>query len=65
MRKVMSMMMVALFVAGASALACDTCGCKAKQEEKKSCCTQDKKCADCTAEKQCEACAAKCAEAKK
>ena len=67
MKRIMSIAAVALFLAGASALACDTCGCKAKKAEgdKAACCTADKKCDKCTAEKPCAACAAKKAEAKK
>ena len=67
MKRMMSIAAIALFISGASALACDTCGCKAKKAEgeKKACCTAEKKCDDCSAEKPCAACAAKKAEAKK
>ena len=61
MKKLMSIAAVALFVAGSTAFACDTCGCK----DKKASCSAEKKCADCTAEKTCAACTAKKAEAKK
>ena len=66
MKKLMSIVAVALFVAGSSAFACDTCGCKAKKEDKAACsaCPAEKKCDKCTAEKKCEECAKKC-EAKK
>ena len=35
MKRLMSIAAIALFVAGSSALACDTCGCKAKKAEGK------------------------------
>lgn len=35
MKRMMSIAAIALFVAGSSALACDTCGCKAKKAEGK------------------------------
>lgn len=76
MKKMMSIAAIALFVAGSSAFACDTCGCKDKKAEgeKKAACTatkdgkacdaakkSEKKCAEgCTKE-----CCAKAAEAKK
>jgi hypothetical protein len=67
MKKLMSIAAIALFMTGAAALACDTCGCQAKKAEceKKSCSAQEKKCDKCTAEKQCTACEAKAREAKK
>jgi hypothetical protein len=64
MKRMMSIAAVALFMAGASAFACDTCGCKDKKADKAACCTAEKKCSACTAEKACDACAKK-AEAKK
>lgn len=62
MKRIMSIAAIALFMAGASAFACDTCGCTPKKAEK-ACCTAEKKCDSCTAEKPCAACAKK-AEAK-
>ena len=39
MKRMMSIAAIALFVAGSSAFACDTCGCKAKKaDDKKSAC---------------------------
>ena len=68
MKRMMSIVAIALFVAGSSAFACDTCGCKAKKAEgeKKACAS----CAGETAEKKCaEGCTKECcapkAEAKK
>ena len=74
MKRMMSIAAIALFVAGTSALACDTCGCKAKKGDgKKTECSatngnkqcggskEAKKCAEgCTKD-----CCAKKAEAKK
>lgn len=68
MKKIMSIAAIALMVAGSSAFACDTCGCKAKKAEEKPACTAcdaAKKCADCTAHKACAACTAKKAAAEK
>lgn len=62
MKKMMSIVAVALMITGSMAFACDTCGCKDKKAEKKACCTAEKKCDDCTAEKKCAACEKKCAE---
>lgn len=67
MRKVLSIAMVTLMVAGSAAFACDTCGCTAKKaENKKAACSgcaakkADKAaCTKCTKDKACEACAAK------
>ncbi|MDH3982560.1 MAG: hypothetical protein OES84_06610, partial [Kiritimatiellaceae bacterium] len=47
MKRMMSIAVIALLVAGSSAFACDSCGCKAKKAEKKAectSCTKDKKC---------------------
>lgn len=63
MKKMMSVVAVALFVAGSSAIACETCGCTAKKAEA-ACCSADKKCDKCTAEKPCKACTQKAAEKK-
>jgi len=65
MKKMMSIAAVALFVAGSTAFACDTCGCTAKKADKAACCTADKKCDKCSAEKPCAACAKKAEAAKK
>lgn len=54
MKRMMSIAAIALFVAGSTALACDTCGCKDKKAEKKA------SCSSCTSEKKGEA--KKCAE---
>jgi hypothetical protein len=65
MKRMMSISAIALFLAGASALACDSCGCEAKKgegkkkacsmQEKKECCTQQKK--SCSKqEKKCSSC---------
>lgn len=65
MKRMMSIAAIALFMAGSSAFACDSCGCKAKKAEGKSECSsctkgEAKKCgADCA-----KACCAKKAEAK-
>jgi hypothetical protein len=53
MKKLMSIAAIALFMAGSSVFACDTCGCKAEKAEAK--------CTDCTADKKCEKCAKKSA----
>lgn len=68
MKRLMSIAMIALFVAGTAAFACDSCGCSAKKADKKaecSACTKGKeaakKCgADCK-----KACCTKKADAKK
>jgi len=67
MKKMMSMAVVALLMAGSVAFACDTCGCKdkAKECEKPACCTAEKKCDKCTEEKKCDYCVKKAEEAKK
>ncbi len=65
MKKMMSIVAVALMITGSMAFACDTCGCKEKKAEKKACCTAEKKCDACTAEKPCDACVKKAEEAKK
>ncbi len=63
MKRMMSIAAIALFVAGSSALACDTCGCKAKKAEGKkaacAACPAKKACKECTADKACKACTAK------
>ncbi len=67
MRKVLSIAMVALMVAGSVALACDSCGCKAKKADSKkaacSACTAKKAdksaCTKCTDKQACEKCTAK------
>ena len=68
MKRMMSIAAIALMVAGSSAFACDTCGCKAKKAETKAACAAcpaAKACDKCTAEKACDACTAKKAEAAK
>jgi hypothetical protein len=63
MKKMMSLAIVTLMMAGAAAYACDSCGCSAKKtEEKPACssCEKVKKCEACTAEQKCEACSKKC-----
>lgn len=61
MKRMMSIAVIALFVAGSSAFACDTCGCKAKKADAKkaecSACTAGAKKADA---KKCGADAKKC-----
>lgn len=67
MKKILSIAMVALMVAGSAAFACDTCGCAAKKaENKKAACSgcsakkADKAaCTKCTDKKACEKCAKK------
>ncbi|GEM_PF-2165131 len=39
MKKVLSVAAIALMMAGATAMACDTCGCKAKKAVKKAACS--------------------------
>lgn len=68
MKKMMSLVAIALLMAGSVAMACDTCGCTAKKAEKKAecaTCPAAKSCDKCTATKACDACAAKKAEASK
>ena len=72
MKKVMSIAIVALMMAGTTAFACDSCGCKDKKAEKKAeCCGKDgkccaeKKCEKCTDEKKCKACTKKCEKTEK
>ena len=61
MKRLMSIAAIALFVAGSSALACDTCGCKAKKAEgKKSECTATNGSKQCTGEKAEKGCAEGC-----
>ena len=64
MKKLMSIIAIALMMAGSMAIACDTCGCKEKKAEKEACCTAEKKCEGCTAETPCKACAKKAEAAK-
>jgi hypothetical protein len=67
MKRMMSIAAVALLVVASAAVACDTCGCKAKKADtKKAACTacaKDKACTACTKDKACAGCAKK-AEAK-
>ncbi len=68
MKRMMSVAMIALFMTGAAAFACDSCGCSAKKAEKKAECTSCSK--DKGAEKSCaasctKACCAKADAAKK
>lgn len=67
MKRIMSIAAIALFVAGSSALACDTCGCKAKKADDKkpaSCAKEDAK--SCSAEKKGDAsCKKECTKAEK
>jgi hypothetical protein len=58
MKRMMSIAAIALFVAGSSALACETCGCKAKKADAKPACSS------CKTEEACKACTAKKAEKK-
>lgn len=63
MKRMMSIAAVALFLAGSSVWACETCGCKAKKADgKKATCEQ--KSGSCTAEKGKAACDAKKGEKK-
>lgn len=50
MKRMMSIAMVALFVAGSTAIACDGCGCKEKKAEKKkaSCSSSTNSCTSAT-----------------
>ena len=66
MKRMMSIVIVALLMAGATVYACDTCGCKGKKAEKKcEACTAEKKCEKCTEDKQCKGCAKKAKKAQK
>jgi hypothetical protein len=70
MKKIMSIAVVALLMAGSAAFACDSCGCAAKKAEKKAECTScpsEKKCAEgcakeCCAKKEAKKCAEGCAK---
>ena len=55
MKKLMSVAMVALFVAGSAAFACDSCGCSAKKSDAKK-----SECSACTEGKDKKADAKKC-----
>ena len=59
MKRIMSIAAIALFMAGSSVFACDSCGCKAKKAEKPACtaCKDGKKCEACAkkAKKKCPA----------
>ena len=63
MKRMMSIAAIALFVAGTSVFACDSCGCKAKKAEgKKAACSAEKG-KECSAkgEKKCaEGCTKEC-----
>ena len=61
MKRLMSIVAIALLVAGSAAIACDTCGCKDKKcgGNKEAACSAEKKCTKCTDEKACTACEAK------
>ena len=68
MKRMMSIAAIALMFAGSAALACDTCGCKAKKaDSKKAACTacaSDKACTKCDAKKgDAKKCPADCAKA--
>ena len=54
MKKMMSIVAIALMMAGSMAFACDSCGCADKKAEKAECCGKEGKC--CKAEKKCETC---------
>ena len=61
MKRMMSIAAIALFVMGASALACDSCGCKAKKaEDKKPACCGKKDAEKCCAKKCEKKCEKKC-----
>ncbi len=63
MKKMMSIAAIALFMAGASAFACDSCGCQAKKAEEKTACCSTNKTACCkkAGEKKCaEDCKKEC-----
>ena len=53
MKKVLSIAVLALMMAGSTAFACDGCGCKDKKQEAK------KECKQCEEGKKCKACEAK------
>jgi hypothetical protein len=59
MKRMMSIAAIALFMAGSSVFACDSCGCSAKKADKKAECTA------CSKDKKAEAkkCGAECAKA--
>lgn len=59
MKRAMSIVAIALMMAGSTALACDGCGCKDKKSEAK------KECKACKEGKDCKACADKKGEEKK
>ena len=67
MKRMMSIAVIALFVAGSSAFACDTCGCKAKKADGKkaacTACTSDKACKGCAKKAEAKKCPADCAKA--
>lgn len=68
MKRMMSIAAIALFVMGSSALACDTCGCKAKKaegEKKAACsaCKTEEACKACTEKKAAKPCAEGCTKA--
>ena len=67
MKRMMSIAVVALFVAGSSAFACDTCGCKAKKADakKSACCASEKgkEKKACSAKKDAKKCGADCKKA--
>ncbi len=60
MKRMMSIAAIALFMAGSSAFACDTCGCKAKKADGKKAA-----CSACKTDKEGKACDAKKKDAKK
>jgi hypothetical protein len=61
MKRMMSIAAIALFIAGSSAFACDTCGCKEKKaDDKKPACSAKKDDKSCSAKKAEKKCASKC-----
>ena len=61
MKRMMSIAAIALFMAGSTTFACDSCGCKAKKAEgKKSACSA---CKDSDSKKQAKKCGADCQKA--
>lgn len=64
MKKVLSVAVMALMMAGATALACETCGCQAEKKAECAACAKVEKCEKCGAKQKCEACTAKKAAAK-
>lgn len=61
MKRMMSIAAIALFVAGTSVFACDTCGCKAKADEgKKAACSSKDGDKSCAAKKDAKKCAEGC-----